>query len=93
MTQAERRQLAAKRITKIYEVHGLAMNGGVSTRGKQVGRTQQHQRPLNQQSKSTNPRTRQKLLMTNVRNNTTNMANSDLMQVNEDSIMSQLSIE
>jgi len=31
--------------------------------------------------------------MTNVRNNTTNMANSDLMQVNEDSIMSQLSIE
>lgn len=31
--------------------------------------------------------------MTNVRNNTANVANNDLMQVNEDSIMSQISIE
>ena len=31
--------------------------------------------------------------MTNVRNNTTANANNDLMQVNEDSIMSQMSIE
>lgn len=31
--------------------------------------------------------------MTNVRNNTTAAANNDLMQVNEDSIMSLMSIE
>ena len=56
-TSVERRQLAAKRITKIYEMHGVPCFGGmnISTRTKLSNRAG---RPPNQPSKSTNPRTR-----------------------------------
>ena len=65
-TSVERRQLAAKRITKIYEMHGVPCFGGlnISTRTK-ISNRSGIARPPNQASKSTNPRTRQRLQLKN----------------------------
>ena len=59
MTHAEKRILAAKRITKIYEMHGGATASHM--RSKVTAKSQKVVSRPQQQSQSTNPRMRQKM--------------------------------